>query len=84
MFSISAKLEGNWDIDGFEVEIECPRCRFINPAWVKQVRLRDAIICRGCKCNIRLEDQMNTIRKARESVNRQVRELQQTLERAFR
>ena len=83
MLSISAKLEGKWDIDGHEVKIECPRCRFVTPVWIKQVRLRDVVICRGCKCNLRLEDQMNTVRKARESVNRQMRELQRTFERAF-
>jgi hypothetical protein len=84
MFSISAKLEGNWDIDGAEVEVECPRCRFANPVWLWQIRLRDVIICRGCKCNLHLEDQMNTFRKARESLNRQMQELKRTLERAFR
>jgi len=36
MFSISAKLEGDWDIDGVEFEVECPRCGFLNPLWLNQ------------------------------------------------
>ena len=84
MISISAKVEGNWDIDGVEVEVECPRCGFTNPVWLKQIRLRDVVICRGCKCNLHLEDQMNTFRKAREDVNRQMRKLKHTIERAFK
>lgn len=81
MLSISAKLEGNWDIDGCEVEIDCPRCQFANPIWLKQIRLRDVIICRGCKRNIQLEDQMNTFRKARENIDRQMRQLRRIIER---
>ncbi len=84
MISISAKLAGNLDIDGVEIEIECPRCDFANPVWLKQIRLRDVIICRGCKRRIQLEDYMNTFRKAREDLDRQMRELQRALERAFR
>ncbi len=41
MISISAKLEGNWDIDGVEVQVDCPRCGFANPVWLKQIRLRE-------------------------------------------
>ena len=78
MLSISAK------VDGAEIHVECPRCGFANPVWLRQVRLRDVVICRGCKCNIQLEDHMNTFRKAREDLARQIRELQRTLERAFR
>ena len=84
MVSISARLVGNLDIDGVEIEIECPRCGFFNPIWLNQIRLRDVVICRGCKSNIQLEDYMNTFRKAREDLDRQIRELQRTLERAFR
>lgn len=83
MLSISAKLEGNWDIDALEVEAQCPRCGFANLVWIRQIRLQDVVICRGCKCNLRLEDQMNTVRKARENLNRQMRELQHAIKRAF-
>ncbi len=52
------------NFDNMEVEIQCPKCRFYNPISLKQARLRDVVICRGCKVNIRLDDQMNETRKA--------------------
>ena len=56
------------DIDKFEVESNCPRCGIFNPFWLGQARLRDVIICRGCNSNIQLDDSMNTVRKARRSI----------------
>ena len=52
------------NLDKIEVEVECPRCGFGNPVWLRQARLRDVVICRGCKANIQLDDGMNTVRKA--------------------
>ena len=51
-------------IDNTTVSAPCPRCDFENPFTFKQARLRDVIICRGCKANIQLDDQMNECRKA--------------------
>jgi hypothetical protein len=45
------KLEGDINLDKFEVEVDCPRCGFTNPTWLKQARLRDVVIWRGCKAN---------------------------------
>src|SRR6266581_393430 len=59
---------GMIDLDGHTIEVECPRWRFYNPITLKQVRLRDAIICRGCKVTIQLEDHMNETRKAIRSI----------------
>ena len=42
-----------------------------NPVWIKQARVRDVIICRGCKSNIQLDDGMNSVRKARQDLLRQ-------------
>jgi hypothetical protein len=76
--------EPNVDIDRFEVEIDCPGCGFGNPIYLGQARLRDVVICRGCKGNIQLDDSMNTVRKARESIRRSMRELQEALGRLGR
>ena len=84
MLQLQMKLEGEIDIDGFEVEIECPRCDFANPIWMRQARLRDVVICRGCKSNIQLDDQMNTVRKAFQGVRRQMQELRDTINRLNR
>jgi hypothetical protein len=72
------------DIDKFEVEIDCPGCGFSNPIWLGQARLRDVVICRGCKANIQLEDSMNTVCKARRSIQRSMRELRECIERLNR
>ncbi len=65
------------DLDKHTVEVDCPQCGFYNPITLKQVRLRDAVICRGCKSTIRLEDHMNETRKAIRSVNRALQELEE-------
>jgi len=72
------------DIDKFEVVIDCPGCGFANPIWLGQARLRDVVICRGCKGNIQLDDSLNTVRKARQSIRRSMRELREAIGRLNR
>lgn len=67
------------NFDKHKIEVQCPECSFYNPIWLKQARLRDVIICRGCKSNIRLDDQMNETRKAIRSIRRAMREFEQSL-----
>lgn len=67
------------DLDKVSLDLECPECQFSNPFFYRQARLRTVIICRGCKSNIRLDDQMNTCRKARVQVQRVMDELQEAL-----
>ena len=67
------------DIDKFTVDFECPKCGFYNPIFLKQARLRDVIICRGCKANIQLDDQMNECRKATRQVKRSLKKLEDSL-----
>jgi len=42
------------DLDKQSFDFPCPRCGFFNEAYLGQVKLRDVIICRGCKTNIQL------------------------------
>jgi hypothetical protein len=79
MLRLSIKLEGDIRVDAFEAEVECPRCQFQNPIWLKQARLRDVIICRGCKSNIQLDDSMNSVRKAHHSIRRAMNDLRETV-----
>jgi hypothetical protein len=72
------------DIDSFEIEIECPQCGFYNPICMKQARLLDVIICRGCKRNIQLNDSMNTVRKARRQILEQFNEMKKYIEKINR
>lgn len=66
-------------IDNAPVSVACPACDFENPFTLKQARLRDVIICRGCKANIRLDDHMNECRKAVRQIERAINELQESL-----
>ena len=52
------------NLDNETIEFPCPYCGFYNAIFFKQARLRDVVICRGCKFNIHLDDQMNECRKA--------------------
>lgn len=67
------------NIDDFEIEIECPKCNFYNPVYLKQIRLRDVIICRGCKANIQLEDYMNEMRKEEQRIRKSFRDLERSI-----
>lgn len=64
------------NLDKQTIEFECPDCAFTNPIYLKQARLRDVIICRGCKANIHLDDQMNECRKTIRQFKRSLRELE--------
>jgi len=66
-------------IDSAPIDFPCPRCAFHNRATIKQVRLRDVVICRGCKANIRLEDQMNTVRIAERMVRKSIEQLAESM-----
>ena len=79
MLEISMELEGDINLDNVEVEIECPRCEFFNEIWLGQARLRDVVVCRGCKANIQLDDSMNSVRRARRSMCRAMQELLDTI-----
>jgi len=68
-----------FNCDNIKTELQCPRCKFFNPFTLKQVRLRDVIICRGCKANIRLDDYLNECRVAVREINTAFQQLQKSL-----
>lgn len=67
------------DLDMIEIEIQCPECNFYNYIFIKQARLRDVVICRGCKSNIQLDDQMNSVRKTVRDINQALSDLEKAL-----
>ena len=69
------------DLDCVTIEFQCPLCGFFNSVLFRQARLRDVVICRGCKSNIHLDDEMNECRKARMAFTRQIRQFQESLTR---
>jgi hypothetical protein len=68
-----------FDLDRHQFDVACPSCRFYNRIFYRDARLRDVVICRGCKQNIQLDDHMNECRKARAQVERALSELENTL-----
>ena len=64
------------NLDNQTIELLCPNCGFYNPIYFKQARLRDVVICRGCKSNIQLDDQMNECRKAYWIVRKAIKKLE--------
>lgn len=67
------------DIDKMQVDINCPKCDFINEVLLEQVRLQDIIICRGCKRNIQLIDSYNTFRKTKKRIEKKISKLKSIL-----
>ena len=63
------------DLGKETIDISCPGCDFNNTVYLKQVRLRNVIICRGCKANIRLNDYLCETKKAIHGLNKVLRNL---------
>jgi hypothetical protein len=68
-----------FDLDRHQFDVPCPNCRFFNRIFYRDARLRDVVICRGCKQNIQLDDHMNECRKARAQLAKAFRDLERTL-----
>lgn len=62
-------------LDNQSVPVECPECGFITDVTIREVRLQDAIICRGCKGTLQLLDHMHSVRKAQRTMERALDEL---------
>jgi transcription initiation factor IIE alpha subunit len=73
-----------FDLDRQSIEFPCPRCHFYNSAFLRQVRLRQVVICRGCKSNLRLDDHMNEYRKAERQLRRAFGDLELALSKLSR
>ena len=65
-----------FNLDRHKIEFPCPSCGFYNPATIKQARLRDAVICRGCKATIRLDDHMNECKNTFRRIRKSLREFE--------
>ena len=73
MDSIQAQIEKQ------VIEFNCPECDFISQATIKQVKVQDVIICRGCKSNINLIDNLGSAKKAIHSITKAIDGLQDQL-----
>lgn len=66
-------------LDEQTLDIQCPQCEFFNTIAFREIRLRDAIICRGCKSTLQLDDHLNMVRNAQIQIERQLSELSKTI-----
>lgn len=66
-------------LDNQIVEIECPKCKFKTKVRLKQVRVNDIVICRGCKRNVQLQDHRRSFHKAEQLLRRKLQALSTTI-----
>jgi hypothetical protein len=69
-----------FDLDNIEIEINCPNCDFFNPIKLKDVRLRNVTICRGCKLNIQLDDYMNSYKIESRKIESELNEISKAID----
>jgi len=70
---LKVKITGSFkapNLDKRWIEVPCPACRLRTPASLRDVRLGNTIICRGCKANIRLIDRQGEFHRARQRFER--------------
>jgi hypothetical protein len=53
------------DLDDHWIDVGCPYCPLTTEASMRDVRMGNVIICRGCKANIRLIDHLGDYHRAR-------------------
>ena len=68
-----------FNIDRIEFEVSCPRCRFFTKIFYRDARIREVLICRGCKANIQLDDHMNECRKVRNQFRAAIEALEESI-----
>jgi len=66
-------------LDSQVIGIDCPKCEFTTQITFREIRLNDAIICRGCKRTLQLEDHLLSARKAQQQAELSVRNLFQSM-----
>ena len=66
-------------LDSRTISVECHMCHFSTDVTFREVRLRSAIICRGCKATLQLEDYMCSMTNAQKSINRSLLKLKESL-----
>lgn len=66
------------NLDHQEIEIQCTECGFYNPVFLKQIHIKDTIICHGCKSNIDLNDYKNEYRKVKKELDKSLNNLKKS------
>ena len=72
------------DFDAIEFPLTCPNCEFSNPVTIKQARLGDVLICRGCKANLQCVDVLGELANARSAIQKRFDELTELFHKPIR
>lgn len=67
------------NLDEAQININCPKCGFINSVTLGDVRAQKVIVCRGCKVNIRLVDKNASVDKAKKDIDDSINSLSKSL-----
>lgn len=68
-----------FDLDQQAVNDQCHMCGFWNDFTIKEARLDQVIICRGCKANIQVRDYLGTVKRAERDVRRALEDFENSL-----
>jgi hypothetical protein len=73
-----------FNLDETEIDLTCPNCSFSNKVKIKQIKLEETIICSGCHLNIKLQDKDGSTNRVVKSVNKSLKELNDTIDKINR
>lgn len=66
------------DVEELDFDVPCPGCGFYNPISLKQVILRDTVLCRGCHASLELDDRGNETRRGVRRIQSSLDDLERT------
>jgi hypothetical protein len=63
------------DLDGREIDVDCPVCSLETLTTLGEIRRGDIIICRGCHANIWLEDHLAENARLRDRLRKMFKDI---------
>ena len=66
------------------ISIECPKCNYSFEVQIQDVILESIVFCHNCKCEIQLIDEDVSAKRAIQSTNNAMEELDKTLKNIFK
>lgn len=67
------------DLNHFNIEFECPKCKYLINIQLIEVKIENIVFCHNCKTSIRLKDNHASSHKGIKDVNNAMNELKKTI-----
>ncbi len=67
------------DLNYFEIQISCPKCKYTIDIYLIDVKNEDVVFCHNCKASIQLKDSDASSYKGIKEINNTFNELKNTL-----